>query len=355
MQIRIDDLDTQLARGLRPCYVVHGDEALLANEALDTIRAKARAEGFGERQVFTVSGQGFDWSAVAAQAASLSLFAERQIVELRIPGGKPGKEGGEALQHLAAQLHADLLLLVSLPRLDKTQLGSAWFTALDGAGHSLRADSIERRALPLWLARRAARLGLKLPPGEEGERLLACLAERVEGNLLAAQQELDKLALLQPPGEPLRLQDIDERVTDVARFEAAQLGEALWTGQLARCLRLLDALQAEGEAVVRLHWLLSDDVRALRRGVQAMAAGQPLPMALRAARVWGPKEKWFERVLPLLRPAQCDALLASVQQLEGICKGLRQPGWPNEPWAAMRHWLLMAAGALQGRQLALSC
>lgn len=353
MQIRLDDLPVQLGKGLKPCYVVHGDEALLAGEALDAIRAKARAEGFSERHVFTVPGAVFDWSAVQAQAGAMSLFAEKQIVEIRLPGGKPGKEGSEALQKLVAQLGPELLLLVSLPRLDKTQLGSAWFLALDGAGHSLRADPIERGQLPRWLAARAGRLGLKLAPGAEGELLLQRLADRVEGNLLAAQQELEKLALLQGD-TPLTAESVDSLVTDVARFEAAQLGEALWSGQLGRCLRLLDALEAEGEAVVRLHWLLADDVRALRRAAQALAAGKPLPMALREARIWGPKERLFERVLPNLRPAQLDALLQAVQQLEGICKGLREPGWPSEPWAAMRHFLLQAGGALQGRSLALS-
>lgn len=352
MQIRLDDLPAQLAKGLKPCYLVHGDETLLANEAMDQIRAKARGQGFSERRVFSVVGNGFDWSEVIAQASSLSLFAEAQILELRIPGGKPGKEGSEALQKLAASLGPELLLLVQLPRLDKTQLSSAWFTALDSAGASLRADPIERRALPLWLARRAQQLGLKLAEGAEGEQLLARLADRVEGNLLAAQQELEKLALL-ADDQPLTLERIETLVTDVARFEANQLGEALWAGQLGRCLRLLDALQAEGEAVVRLHWLLADDVRALRRGAAALAAGKPLPMALREARVWGPKERLFERVLPNLKPAALDALLVAVQQLEGICKGLREPGWPTEPWAAMRRFLLLAAGGLQGRSLAL--
>lgn len=352
MQIRLDDLPAQLAKGLKPCYLVHGDETLLANEAMDQIRAKARGQGFSERRVFSVVGNGFDWSEVIAQASSLSLFAEAQILELRIPGGKPGKDGSEALQKIAASLGPELLLLVQLPRLDKTQLSSAWFTALDGAGASLRADPIERRALPLWLARRAQQLGLKLAEGAEGEQLLARLADRVEGNLLAAQQELEKLALL-ADDQPLTLERIETLVTDVARFEANQLGEALWAGQLGRCLRLLDALQAEGEAVVRLHWLLADDVRALRRGAAALAAGKPLPMALREARVWGPKERLFERVLPNLKPAALDALLVAVQQLEGICKGLREPGWPSEPWAAMRRFLLLAAGSLQGRTLAL--
>ena len=353
MNLRLDDLPAHLAKGLRSCYLVHGDETLLANEALDAIRARARTEGFTERQVFTVAGSHFDWSAVAAQSASLSLFADKQIVELRIPSGKPGKDGSEALQALARQLSPELLLLVSLPKLDKTQLSSAWFLALDGAGVSLAAPLIERRTLPLWLSKRAHQLGLKLAAGAAGEQALAHLAERVEGNLLAAQQELEKLALLQGD-KPLDVDAIEAAVTDVSRFEAAQLGEALWGGQLGRCLRLLDALEAEGEAVVRLHWLLADDVRALRRAVQGVAAGKPIPLALREARVWGPKERWFERLLPNLRPAQLDALLISVQQLEGICKGLREPGWPTEPWAAMRHWILLAAGTLQGRSLSLA-
>lgn len=350
MQIRLEDLDKQLAKGLRAVYVVHGDETLLAQEAMDLIRATARQQGFDERQVFTVVGNAFDWSALLGESSSLSLFASRRIVELRIPSGKPGKEGSEAIQRLVEQAGPDLLVLVSLPRLDKTQLGSAWFLALDGAGHSLRADPIERRTLPAWLAQRARRAGLSLVEGPDGQAALGLLADRVEGNLLAAQQEIDKLALLHP-GQALDLAMVENAVTDLARFEAGQLGEALWSGDVGRTLRLLDILEAEGEAAVRLHWLLADDVRALRRVKRAQAEGKPLPIALREARVWGAKEKLFERVLPRLNLAQLDALLVAAHQLDGICKGLREPGWANEPWAALREWLLRVMGALQGQRL----
>jgi len=350
MQLRLDDLDTHLAKGLRALYVVHGDETLLANEALDAIRAAARREGFDERQVFTVAGNHFDWSGVLGESAALSLFASRRIVELRIPGGKPGKEGGEALQKLASQAGPELLILVSLPRLDRTQQTSAWFTALDAAGVSLKADPIERRALPAWLAGRARRAGLSLAEGADGQQALSLLAERVEGNLLAAQQEIEKLALLHP-GQALTVATIESAVTDVARFEATQLAEALWAGDVARSLRLLDGLEAEGEAAVRLHWLLADDVRALRRVKRAQAQGKPLPIALREARVWGLKEKWFERALPRLSLGHLDALLVGAHKLDGICKGLREPDWPSEPWAALRQWLLQIGEALGGKRL----
>ncbi|RVT88855.1 DNA polymerase III subunit delta [Inhella crocodyli] len=351
MQIKLDGLAAHLAQGLRSAYTVWGDEALLAQEATDAIRAAARGRGFTERQVFTVAGSHFDWSAVQAQASSLSLFAEAQIVELRIPGGKPGKEGGEAIQRLCESLGPELLLLVTLPRLDKTQLESAWFRALDGAGITLRADPIERRALPTWLARRAHQLGLQLADGEEGQQALLLLVERVEGNLLAAQQELEKLALLRPDGI-LDVATIDEAVSDVARFEAGQLSEALWAGDLARTLRLLDALQAEGEAAVRLHWLLADDVRALRRAAHAKAGGQPLPMAWREARVWGQRVQVLERALPKMSPRALDGLVQAASVVDGLCKGLRAPGWPEEPWAALRQWVLMILAAQRPAQAA---
>ncbi len=347
MQLRLEALNEHLQQGLREVYVVHGDETLLAQEALDSIRTAARAKGFSERCVFTVAGSHFDWSAVQAQAGSMSLFAEAQIVELRIPSGKPGKEGSDALQRLCKSLGPELLLLISLPRLDKTQLSSAWFMALEAAGATVRVDPIERRALPQWLARRASQMGLKLADGEDGQRALALLSDRVEGNLLAAHQELQKLALLHL-AEPLGVAQIEAAVTDVARFEAAQLSEALWNGDLPRTLRLLDALEAEGEAAVRLHWLLADDVRALRRAAAIVAAGRPVPLALREARVWGARERWFERLLPRLTLRDINPMVVDAHTVDGLCKGLRTPGWPSEPWAALRQWVLRLSQTLRG-------
>ena len=248
MQIRPDQLEAQLNRGLKPLYTIHGDEPLLAQEAGDAIRAAARAAGYTERKVFTVSGAHFDWSGVLGAAQAMSLFAERQLIEIRIPSGKPGKDGGEALQAYCARLPDDVLTLVQLPRLDWQQAKAAWFTALDAAGTTVRVETLERKALPAWLAQRLARQGQRVQAGDDGQRTLAFFADRVEGNLLAAHQELQKLALLHPAGE-LSFEQVEVAVLNVARYDVAKLCEAVWAGQVARALRMLDGLQAEGEAV----------------------------------------------------------------------------------------------------------
>ncbi|HRB11026.1 MAG TPA: DNA polymerase III subunit delta, partial [Ottowia sp.] len=203
MQLPATQLANHLQKGLRPLYVLHGDEALLVQEAADAIRAAARAQGYTERSVHIVAGAHFDWGAVLAAGSSLSLFADKQIVEVRIPSGKPGKDGSAALQQLAeaAPGNEGVLTLVLLPRLDKATRSGAWFAALDGAGVTVQIDSVERAQLPAWIAQRLAAQGQRVAPGEEGQRTLAFFADRVEGNLLAAHQEISKLALLHPPGE----------------------------------------------------------------------------------------------------------------------------------------------------------
>jgi DNA polymerase-3 subunit delta len=356
MQLRPDQLQAHLAKGLKPLYTLHGDEPLLAQEAADAIRAAARAAGFAERKVFTVSGVHFDWSGVLGAAQSMSLFAERQLIEIRIPSGKPGKEGSEVLQRYGDNLCDDVLTLVQLPRLDFQQARSAWFTALDAAGVSVRLDTIERRALPAWLAQRLAAQGQRVPAGEPGQRALAYFADRVEGNLLAAHQELQKLALLYPAGE-LGPEHIEAAVLDVARYDIAKLVEAVWSGQLGRALRMLWALEAEGESPVYVHWTLAEDIRALARARAALDAGQPLPLALREARVWGIKEKLFERVLPRLDARRAARWLAAAQVCDGICKGLVNPRWPSGAWPALRHLVLVLLQPLAveaGRPLALA-
>jgi DNA polymerase-3 subunit delta len=348
MQLKPDQLDTHLARGLRPIYTIHGDEPLLAQEAADAIRAAARAAGYTERKVFTVSGAHFDWSGVIGAAQAMNLFAERQLIEVRIPSGKPGKDGSEALQRYCEAMAAsdDVLTLVQLPRLDFQQQKAAWFGALDGAGVTIRVETLERRALPQWLGQRLARQGQRVRAGDEGQRTLAFFADRVEGNLLAAHQELQKLALLYPPGE-LAFEQVEAAVLNVARYDIAKLLEAVWTGQVARALRMLDGLQAEGESVVFVHWSLAEDLRALARGRTALDAGKPLPLALKDARVWGLKERLFERVLPLVADHQVAHLLDAASICDGLCKGLKHPDWPHEPWPALRRLILMVLQAQQ--------
>jgi DNA polymerase-3 subunit delta len=351
MQIRADQLEARLARGLDRLYTLHGDEPLLAMEAADAIRGAARRAGFEERVVFTASGAHFDWSLVLGAAQELSLFAARRIVEIRIPSGKPGKEGSEALQRHAGRPNEDLLTLVQLPRLDFQQSKSAWFAALDAAGTTVRLDPVERGALPAWLAQRLARQGQRVRSGEEGARTLAFLADRVEGNLLAAQQEIAKLALLHPAGE-LGFDQVEAAVLDVARYDVAKLAEAVWTGQVARALRMLEGLEAEGESAVFVHWTLAEDLRALARARSALDDGQPLPMALKSARVWGAKERMFERVLPRLSAARLAQLLAAAATCDGIVKGLAHPQWPAGAWPALRQWTLMLLHSCAPREAA---
>ncbi len=337
MQLAPTQLAAHLQRGLRNLYVLHGDEPLLVQEAADAIRAAARSQGFSERTVHTVLGAHFDWSAVLAAAGSLSLFADRQMLELRIPSGKPGKEGSAALQQLVESLQGNdaILVLVLLPRLDKQTRAGAWFAALEGGGVSIGLEPIERAALPNWIAQRLAQQGQRVAAAEEGQHTLAFFADRVEGNLLAAHQEIQKLGLLYPAGE-LSLAQVEAAVLNVARYDVFKLSEAVLAGQAPRVQRMLDGLKAEGEGEVLVHWALAEDIRNLKRVKDALAEGRPLPMALRENRIWGLKERLFERVLPHLSAASLAHLLEAAHQVDGIVKGLKRADWPADSWQALQ-------------------
>lgn len=348
MQLRHDQLSAHLAKGpLKAVYTLHGDEPLLQQEAGDAIRTAARAAGFTERQVHTVAGAHFDWSGLIGAASEMSLFGDRQLIEIRIPSGKPGKDGSEAMQRYceAAAGNDGLLTMVSLPRLDKQQQSSAWFTALDGAGLSVRCDPIERQALPMWIAQRLAAQGQQVEGGEAGQRTLAFFADRVEGNLLAAHQEIIKLGLLHGPGT-LTAEQIEAAVVDVARFNVFKLSETVLSGHIDRTLRMLEGLEAEGEAAVLVHWTLSEDILTLQRARRGLDGGKPLPMVLRELRVWGPRERHFERILPRIKPAAVSRLLASAAAVDGVIKGLRHPQWPADPWEAIRRLAVQLSRAV---------
>ena len=341
MQVRAEQLASHLQKGLRRVYTVWGDEPLLAQEAGDAIRTAARAAGCGERQVHTVAGAHFDWSGLIGASQALSLFSERQLIEIRIPSGKPGKDGSEALQRYCQGLSDAVVTLVQLPRLDRSQQAGAWFMALDAAGVTLRVDPVERGALPQWIAQRLAAQGQRVAADEAGQRTLAFFADRVEGNLLAAHQEIQKLGLLHPPGE-LGFEQIEAAVQDVARYDVYKLGEAVLAGQVARALRMLEGLQAEGVAAVLVHWTLAEDIRGLKRVKQAQMRGTPLPLALREASVWGAKERLFERVLPVLDEPALAQLIEAAQVCDGLVKGLKHTGWPIDPWDGLKRLVLMA-------------
>ena len=256
MKIATRQLAQHLKKGLAPLYAVHGAETLLALEAGDAIRAAARKSGCTEREVFSAE-PGADWGKLGASAANLSLFATRKLLEIRIPSGKPGAEGGKALEALCARLPEDTVVLVMLPELEWQGLKTAWFSALADAGTVVEAKPVSREELPQWLAERLA-----VQQQHASIETLEWMADRVEGNLLAAKQEVEKLALLLPAGE-IALDSIREAVTDVSRFERDALLEAIHEAEPGRIARAVDSLEAEGEPLPLLLWALTEELRLM--------------------------------------------------------------------------------------------
>ena len=263
MKISTRQLEGSLRKGVGSLYAIHGPEALLALEASDRIREAARKSGCTEREVFFAE-PGADWNRFGAGAANLSLFASKRLVELRIPTGKPGAEGGRAIEAYCAKLPEDTVTLVVLPELEWQQQKSKWFEALDRAGVVVEARAVTRDELPEWLAQRLARQQQRA-----SVETLEWLADRVEGNLLAARQEVEKLALLLPPGE-VTLQSIRDAVTDVSRYERDTLLEAIHAGDAGRVARVVASLEAEGEPLPLLLWVLAEELRLM----MALAANQ---------------------------------------------------------------------------------
>jgi DNA polymerase-3 subunit delta len=317
--IRLEQLESHLARPLAPLYVLHGDEPLLVLEAADALRARTRSEGFSER-VLLVAERGFNWAELAASSANLSLFGGKKMIELRLPTGKPGTDGAGAIEVWCAKLPPDTLALVSLPRLDKSGQSSAWFKALDRAGVVVNIYPVERARLAEWIARRLARQKQTAAP-----ETLQFLADCLEGNLLAAHQEIQKFGLLSPPGE-LDFESVRQAVLDVARYDALKLSETMLSGDRARLARMLEGLSGEGEAPPRVLWILAEEIRAIAKVQDGLAAGRPLAEICREARVWGDARQTL--VGGAARKLTRAALLAALEHaaridrvIKGVAKG----------------------------------
>ena len=309
MQLRSGELDSQLKRSLLPAYVIHGDEPLLAMEAADAVRAAARKAGFAEREVLE-PGRAFDWSEFTHATGSLSLFADKKLVELRIPNGKPGTQGSEAITGYCAKPNPDQLLLVTLPRLDRTGQGSAWFNALARLGAVVDVWPLDRARLAAWIGERLARQKQRAP-----REVLEFLAERVEGNLLAAHQELQKLALLAPEGE-LSLETVQEAVASVARYDPYDAAEALVSGDLERYVRVMEGLRAEGEAPTFILFVVSGALFALQEGSAERIFNRNLRRAVEGA-------------MRRFTPKQVDAAIAQAAAIDRDVKGV---GKGSDPW-----------------------
>ena len=293
-------------------YVIYGAEPLAALEAADALRELARRAGYVERDVFTAIG-GFDWSQLCSAGNAPSLFATLRLLELRIPTGKPGAEGSDAITRYCERLPDDTVTLVLLPEIDWKGKQTKWFMALEAAAVMIEAAPIERARLPQWLKARLARQ--QQSTSEEG---LEFLADRVEGNLLAALQEIKKLALLCEPGE-ISLDLLEDSVANVSRFNPFQLVAAIHEGDIARIQRMLDGLKAEGEAPPLILWVLANEIRTLARVRGVTRSGRP-PHPSRA--------RELERIARRHNAKSIHALLLQAAEIDRMIKGLNQ----RDPW-----------------------
>ena len=324
MKIGTRQLESHLKKGLGPLYAIHGAEPLLALEAADRIRDAARKSGCTEREIFFAE-PGVDWAKLGASAANLSLFASKRLVELRVPTGKPGAEGGRAITAWCEKLPDDAVTLVLLPELDWQQLKTSWFGALESAGVVVEARPVTRDELPDWLGERLARQQQRA-----SLETLEWLADRVEGNLLAAKQEVEKLALLLPAGE-ITLAAIRDSVTDVARFERDTLIDAIHGDDASRVVRVVASLEAEGEPLPLLLWTLAEELRIL----MAISTGQ-------RPRRFIPPER-MERLTRTARKhstATFDRELLRAHRIDRMIKGVET----GNPWSSVVELALGISG-----------
>ncbi len=342
-------LEAGLARRLAPAYLIAGDEPLLVQECADAIRRKAREQGFAEREVHAVE-RGFDWAAFAGDLSSLSLFASRRLIELRLKTPASAADGADVFARFAADSPEDIVLLVIAPKLDKRAQGAAWAKALSQAGEFIEVRPIEPPALPSWIQERLRRAGLRADA--EAVRLLA---ERVEGNLLAAHQEIEKLRLLHGAGE-VDAEAVRAAVADSARYDIFKLADAAVAGDTGRALRILAGLRAEGLAIPQILWPLARELRGLARVRWLMDEGLPAPAAMQRAGVWRNRAGLFGRALarhdgPALRGLA--RRLALVDRLsKGALPGNAAPVLHKEgatragcdPWAELVDFVAALAG-----------
>lgn len=344
MELGADRLAAQLANEpLRPAYLVAGNEPLLVLEAADAVRAAARAQGIGEREVHDMEGREADWPALQSSLHAPSLFASRRLLEVRLPSGKPGAEGAKVIAAYCEAPPPDVVLLVIAGEWSKAHAGK-WSQAIAKVGHVALAWPVKPHELAGWLGARLRRAGIKATP-----EALALLAQRVEGNLLAAAQEVDKLALLQGRGEVLDAGRLQALVADSARFDVFRLMEAALNGQPAQVARVLAGLQAEGEAVPALMGMVVKELGALA----ALAQAADFAGRCKALGIWESRQATYKRALGRHPPERWQWLLAEAGRVDRIAKGRVRPGQDShDAWLQLERLLLAVAEPKARRLLA---
>jgi DNA polymerase-3 subunit delta len=315
MQLALAHLEKHLTQSLKPLYILVGDEPLAQRESLDAIRVAARAQGYDERTTLTVERY-FNWQQIQSYGQSISLFASLRLLEINIPSGKPGMDGGKALQALANKAIPDTCVVIILPKLERDAANSTWYSVLEKNAVTISLNEVDAANLPKWIANRLA-----LQDQHTSQQTLEFLAHQVEGNLLAANQEVQKLGLLYPQGE-LSDATVREAVLNVSRYDAFQLGEAVLAGDAARTVRILQGLQDEGENAVAVMSPLMWVLRPLVRIKQAEMRGENIMNAMTNARIYGEKQALVKRALARLNLKQLEAALQKLADIDKTAKGV---------------------------------
>ncbi|HKX55077.1 MAG TPA: DNA polymerase III subunit delta [Xanthomonadales bacterium] len=340
MNIRLDSLSGALARKLEPLYLLAGAEPLLVQESRDLIIQAARKQGFLERQIYQVDGK-FDWQELGMAGMEQSLFASRKIIDLRIPTGKPGTEGSNYFVHYCERPDPDVLLVISCGAWNGVARKSKWASELAKAGGLVEIWPVKPSELPDWITRRMQLAGLKADP--EAVRLLA---EFVEGNLLAAQQEIDKISLLDS-GKTVTVETIRDAVSSSARFDAFRLGECLLLGKAADCLRVAAGLQRTGAAIQALMGALIYQLNQLEGVRSALANGDSENSAFARNRVFGPNQALFRQAMRRIPAKTLSASFNLMKLIDQQSKGQAS----GDPWLTLDRMLtdLALAGTQAGK------
>ena len=321
MKIKANQLSLHLQKNLAPCYLVTGDEHLLVDEALDAIRAAARERAFTSRDLY-VATTGFDWAQLRDSSANMSLFAEKRIVELRLPTGKPGRAGSQAIADMVERIDEDVLFIVSGPKLDRSSQSAKWVKSLESAGVNVQIWPIGLRELPGWIAERMRRAGLQ--PDRDA---VALIADRVEGNLLAAGQEIEKLRLILGEGK-VTADDVSCAVANSSRFDVFKLVDAALTGDAKRALKILSGLRAEGVEPVIVVWALTRELRTLALLTDTVAQGGDLASGMKKNRVWSNRQSLVRNCIGRHKHGDFHRLIKDASQADLAAKGqLRADPW----------------------------
>lgn len=328
MLLKYEMLESHLDKKLESLYVLTGDEQLLLLEAADMIRKAARKQQVGEREVLTVE-RGFKWGQLHAANHALSLFGDKKLIELRIPNGRPGKDGSQALQDYVSAPNPDNITLITLPQLDWSTQKSAWVTALQKNCVYIDVPIIDVSRLGGWIASR-----LKKQNQITDKACIDFLVERVEGNLMAAHQEIQKLGLLYPEGK-LDFEQISQSVLNVARYDIFKLNEAMLSGNRKRFIRMFDGLKGEGEPLPLVLWTFTEEIRTLLKYKTALESGKTFSTIAKSLRLRGPREKLVPAAARRLDKRTIQAALQQTAQIDKIIKGLRTESWMDDAWDAL--------------------